>query len=253
MRSPDCIIPLIRFRRAPRWVRSLVGGGLLLSLVVAWRLQYALVLTVGTSMQPTLANGELLLVARRAYTRRSPQRGDIVVARYGNEFITKRIVGLPGERVELVDGELWIDGSPLPAPHETTPGRLTIAPGTLSPERYALVGDNRSQPTEQSVHAVVSRDQLLGRVVASWRPGQARTTPRTSPDPADSLGARPLRKPVTTRSRLRPFRLTRCRRNHPFSQPHDNWTSEATVVCVDPGPGLGRGYCSSRSPARVRR
>lgn len=209
MRSPNRCLRLLPSRPAPRWTRSLAGVVLLFALVLAWRWHYVLIVTVGPSMLPTLASGELLLVDKRAYLRRPPRRGEIVVARYGNEFITKRIVGLPGERVELIEGQLWVDGTPLPAEHELTPGPLTIAPGTLGPERYALVGDNRRLSPEQSVHAVVGRDELQGRVVASWRPGKSRTPPSTDPGPTDGLGARPLRKPVTTRSRLRPSRVTR--------------------------------------------
>ena len=238
MRSPNrCLRPLPS-RRAPRWTRGLAGAVLLFALVLVWRWHYALILTVGPSMLPTFASGELLLVDRRAYHRRPPRRGDIVVARYGHENITKRIVGLPGERVELLDGQLWVDGTPLPAEHHLTPGPLTIAPGTLGPERYALVGDNRSLPTEQSVHAVVGRDQLLGRVVASWRPGKSRTLPSADSDPAGSLGACPQRKPVTTRSRLRPFRLTRCPRNRHCNQPDEQQTTEATPSHDASLPGL---------------
>lgn len=94
--------------------------------------------------------------------------------------------GLPGERVELLDGQLWVDGALLPTAHDLTPGPLTIAPGTLGPERYALVGDNRRLPTDQSVHAVVGRDQLLGRVIASWRPGGPPTAFTSGPDPTGS-------------------------------------------------------------------
>lgn len=141
----------------------LVGGAGL------FEARFALVLTVGESMQPTLADGELMLVDRGAYRDTGPARGDIVVARHFGELIVKRVVGLPGETVAVQNGRLLIQGVRRQEDYSRWPGSLRIAPGTLGADRYALLGDNRSLTDGQMIHAVTPRDHLVGRVVAGLR------------------------------------------------------------------------------------
>jgi signal peptidase I len=128
-----------------------------------------LVLVSGDSMLPTLLSGDLLLVSRDAYRDIDPRRGDIVVARHGRELIVKRVVGVPGEQVEVYRGRLRINGMEVPEDSPLLPGELDIARGKLSPGRFALLGDNRSLSRDQIVHAVVSREQIIGRVILSSR------------------------------------------------------------------------------------
>lgn len=144
----------------PSW---LVGVGLIVSAML-WQSRLGLVVCSGESMRPTFASGALLLVDRGAYDRAEPRRGDIVVARSGGEWILKRVVGLPGETVEVRAGRLFVNGMPWREPQAVLPGSLSIRPGRLQPDRYALLGDNRSLDDFVPVHAVVARDQLVGRV-----------------------------------------------------------------------------------------
>lgn len=120
-------------------------------------------------MAPTYATGDVLLINKRAYAEREPQRGDIVVARVMNGLIVKRLVGLPGEKVEVQDGRVLVEQEPLAEVHSVKPGALDIGPGRLAPGKYALLGDNRAMGAGATVHAVVPKERILGRVVFSWR------------------------------------------------------------------------------------
>ncbi len=133
--------------------------------------RFSLVLSLGESMRPTLGSRELLLVDRAAYRHTDPRRGEIVVARHLGGWIIKRVVGLPGETVEVHQGRLLISELPCQEGYRLLPGSLSIGPGKLQPDRYALLGDNRNMLAEETIHAVVAQDQILGRVVGSLRLG----------------------------------------------------------------------------------
>jgi len=155
-----------------------LGVALLLLGVLAAR--YRLVWVVGDSMRPTYRPGQILVVDRWAYRRHLPARWDVVVASHHGDWVIKRVVGLPGDDVGVSRGRVHVNGVRLSEPQTTEPGLLTIEPGRLLADRYALLGDNRGIPEDSFVHAVVRRHQVLGRVIFPWRP-----VPRTD----DASGA----------------------------------------------------------------
>ena len=162
-----------RFGWGSIWVRRLsrwFGAGLLL-LALAKGLGGVgcLTLVSGPSMEPGFRSGDFLWIDRRAYRDRAPARGDVVVATYRGEWIVKRVVAMPGERVEVRNGEVWIEGKPGDEGQPVSVGPLTIEEGRLFADRYALLGDNRSEPSSVMVHAVVSSRELVGQVVYRFR------------------------------------------------------------------------------------
>jgi signal peptidase I len=152
----------------PRKKSLLLIAGLI-GLLLCLRSHFSLCLVKGESMLPSLRSGDLLLVDSFAYRRAGPERGDIVVARNQHGLIVKRVVGLPGEDVELRQGELLVNRLPVAEGYSVEPGWLSLRRGRLFDHRYALLGDNRSLPVILSVHAVVAKDQILGKVVHSLR------------------------------------------------------------------------------------
>ena len=141
-------IPVKRPKKRPRkkkkWsIRDLNIRGFFssrrLHTVLSWILQIAVVLlfafvfvwyfgqrvsTVGDSMSPKLSNGDVVLVNRFAYNVTSPKRGDIIVFKpKGNEnshYYIKRIIGLPGETVEIIEGSVYINGEKLKEDYTAT-------------------------------------------------------------------------------------------------------------------------------------
>jgi signal peptidase I len=151
--------------------RSSVGilGVALLTFACVGQTHFRFALVIGESMCPAYHTGDLLLVDKSAYREEEPRRGDIVLARHGDEMIVKRVVGLPGEEVALRQGHLYVNGSPVSEHHPIQPGRLEISPGIMFAGKFALLGDNRALPIALLVHAVVSKEELVGKVVGSYR------------------------------------------------------------------------------------
>ncbi|MEX2315611.1 MAG: signal peptidase I [Pirellulales bacterium] len=110
------------------------------------------VVVSGSSMAPTLQPGSRLIVDRAAFVVRRPQRWDVVVFRCpdrADEFCVKRVVGLPGDSVELIAGELFVNGqrvvkqvSRLPFPADLAGEAPAPRTWRLGPAEYFVVGDN---------------------------------------------------------------------------------------------------------------
>jgi signal peptidase I len=158
-----------------RWL-SVLGAGVIFTLG-AWSRHYKLAVVVGESMLPTLRPGDVLIVDRQAYRRLQPDRGDVVVARYGTDWVVKRIVGLPGEEVEVKRGGLFIDGVEQPENYSVAPGLMEVAKGRLLEGDYATLGDNRSVPAVLAIHPILLRQEVLGKVIYSFSVRSFATNP----------------------------------------------------------------------------
>ena len=125
----------------------------------------------GSSMETTLSDGDQLIVDKISYRFRDPSRYDIVVFPYQyeeNTYYIKRIIGLPGETVQIVDGYVYIDGQQLDEHYGNEvmldPG-IAEEPVTLGDDEYFVLGDNRnnSQDSRAANVGVIHRKDLLGR------------------------------------------------------------------------------------------
>lgn len=131
------------------------------------------------TMDPTLQVGDLMIADMRAWERREPQRGDLVLHRTADgHMMIRRVIALPGERIELRDKVVWIDGAPIedpwavhtdpriyPASRFSGPyaardqfGPLIVPEGTLF-----LLGDNRDNSSDSRFHGPIDRSLLAGR------------------------------------------------------------------------------------------
>lgn len=128
--------------------------------------------TVGDSMKPILHNGDIVLVNRIVYDAKNPKRGEIVVFKpNGNENshdYIKRVVGLPGERIQILDGEILINGEKLSESYETTAledAGIAAEEVTLGKNEYFVLGDNRmsSEDSRNADVGVVKKEYLEGR------------------------------------------------------------------------------------------
>lgn len=125
----------------------------------------------GSSMETTLSDGDQLIVDKITYRFSDPKRYDIVVFPYRyekNTYYIKRIIGLPGETVQIVNGCVYINGQPLNEHYGNEviedPG-IAGDPVTLGVDEYFVLGDNRnnSQDSRAVNVGVIRRDELLGR------------------------------------------------------------------------------------------
>lgn len=127
----------------------------------------------GYSMEPTLYDGQYLIVSKVIYRIYPPERGDIIVFRPPNgddgEYI-KRIVGLPGETIEIRDGIVWIDGVPLAEPYIVSLGGSS-APRTLGEGEYFVLGDNRANSSDSRSWGALPEEEIIGKAwLCYWPP-----------------------------------------------------------------------------------
>ena len=156
--------------RNPRFtlVRVLV---LILTTFVLFRFVLVPIEVVGVSMEPSFVEGQIRLVSKRAYLQAKPQRGDVVAVRMKSERVVllKRIIGLPGERVQFLKKKILINGEPLEEPYVkpnvhpswSERGWAMIIPADC----YLVVGDNRSMRFEDHFRYLAGRDEIIGKVV----------------------------------------------------------------------------------------
>ncbi len=146
---------------------------LALVIVVPFRIFVAQPFIVsGASMDPTFATGEYLIVDQVTYRFHPPERGDVIIFRFPNDpskYFIKRIIGLPGEVVELSNGYTTIvdpatgEEFDLAEPYleaDRTDDHLSI---TLSGNEYFVMGDNRGKSSDSRMWGPVPRDNIVGR------------------------------------------------------------------------------------------
>ncbi len=124
----------------------------------------------GESMNPSIRDGDWLLVRRDAYRRAVPVRGDLVIVRdprKTTDKYLKRVVGLPGEEVSTRDGELRIDGGRLSEPYlDGLPSSVGLETRLwrLGQGQYFVVGDNRAHGTDSREFGAVEVGLIFGKV-----------------------------------------------------------------------------------------
>lgn len=127
----------------------------------------------GHSMEPNLHTDQRLVVEKVSYRIHGPHRGDVVVIRLperGPELLIKRVIGLPGETIEVRDGSVYINGQPLNEPYLTRQTSGSYGP-TLIPEGQVFVmGDNRGASNDSRVFGPVPMDRIVGRAWVSYWP-----------------------------------------------------------------------------------
>jgi signal peptidase I len=170
------------------WV-LLIGGALLIAFLIKTFLFQAFYIP-SESMTPTLKVGDRVLVNKLSYKLHDVNRGDIVVfeapedeATPGVKDLVKRVIGLPGETVELRDGQVFVDEKPLSEPYladgETTVPTQDFAGGceppvsdaecTVPADSYLVFGDNRNESKDGRVFGPIKESDIVGRVfVRIW-------------------------------------------------------------------------------------
>lgn len=123
------------------------------------------------SMEPNLHPGEYVLVEKISYALGQPQRGDIIVFHHprGERDLIKRVIGLPGETLEVRAGQVWIDGTALTEPYVSA---ALVGSGrwTLGPAQYFVMGDNRNNSSDSRSWGPLEREYIVGKTVFIYWP-----------------------------------------------------------------------------------
>ena len=109
---------------------------------------------VDESMSPALQSGEVVLCDRLAKFTAAPERGDIILFQTQDGGFIKRIVGLPGETVEIVEGNVYIDSRPLDESMYASNGTGEMAPVTVPMDSVFVLGDNRVKVYDSRLESV---------------------------------------------------------------------------------------------------
>jgi signal peptidase I len=128
-------------------------------------------LVSGSSMEPTFSNGNYLLVDELTYRFREPERGEVVVFRYPQDtssYFIKRIIGLPGETVEVKNGQVDIlkngVSQVLREPYVLQRAATADFSKTLGSDEYFVMGDNRSFSFDSRSWGPLPKDDVVGMV-----------------------------------------------------------------------------------------
>lgn len=164
------------YRRVPRSQRALILAAMMFWSVLAYLVVNQFVVSsaavTGLSMEPTLANGERFVVNRVGPRVMGIQRGEIIAVQLpGDQTLSvKRVIGLPLERVQIVNGSVFVQGHALIEPYlapgvRTGSGSLGPHLFEVAPECYFVLGDNRDQSFDSRFFGAVHRDDIVGRLV----------------------------------------------------------------------------------------
>lgn len=148
------------------YVAVIFGCTFLIIMFVAQRTSVS-----GPSMNDTLQDGDQLILEKISYRFRDPERFDIVVFRFAHAkdiFYIKRVIGLPGETVQIIGSDIYIDGELLEEDYGREPiqdPKLAAEPITLGEDEYFVLGDNRNNSSDSRDPSVanVKREQIVGR------------------------------------------------------------------------------------------
>ena len=126
----------------------------------------------GTSMLPGIRDGDRLVLAR--FDRGAEfdvRRGDIILLRYPKDpemMYLKRLVGLPGETVEVRGGRVFVNGAELAEPYvdpKLNESRDSLPPVLVEPKHYYVLGDNRDNSADSRVWGLIPEKYVIGKVV----------------------------------------------------------------------------------------
>ncbi len=146
----------------------------------------------GISMEPNFHNGQFLIVNRFAYCPglhldinplnihwqktwclRQPRRGDVIVFEYpkdlSRDFI-KRVIGLPGDTVEIRGDKVYVNGRLLPEPFGPNHGSMSYGPVTVGPNEVFVLGDNRNNSSDSRTWGNLPMDYIIGKALLSYWP-----------------------------------------------------------------------------------
>jgi signal peptidase I len=160
---------------AVSWLRDLFLSVVIAIVVILFL--YQPVRVEGTSMMPTLVNEERIFINKFVYRFGLADigRGDMVVFWFPKDpskSYIKRVIGVPGDRVEVREGTVWVNGKPLNETYVTAENRDSASwpATTLDADQYFVLGDHRNSSNDSRAWGMVPRSYIYGKAVFVYWP-----------------------------------------------------------------------------------
>ncbi len=148
------------------WRDLLIVAGIALVIYLGVNLVSERVIVDGSSMVPSLENNQRLVILKEAYLFSPPQRGDVIIIHppiAPEKMWVKRLIGLPGDTVEIKGGKVYVNGVALSEPYIEAPPQYTFRTHTVPAGHYFVLGDNRNDSTDSHFGWTVTRDNIIGK------------------------------------------------------------------------------------------
>jgi signal peptidase I len=134
----------------------------------------------GASMEPNLHDSEYVLIDKISYRLHAPERGDVIVfERQGNERdYIKRIIGLPGDTVQVAGGQVLVNGIALDEPYLNQVIHTDMPARQVEEGRYFVMGDNRNNSSDSRAFGSIAVNDIVGRAwLVYWPPSDWAVVP----------------------------------------------------------------------------
>ena len=134
----------------------------------------------GASMEPNLHDSEYVLIDKISYRLHTPERGDVIVfERQGVERdYIKRVIGLPGDTVQIGGGKVMVNGRTLDEPYLNTTMLNDMPARKIDPEHYFVLGDNRNNSSDSRSFGSIAAKDIIGRAwLVYWPPSEWNVVP----------------------------------------------------------------------------
>lgn len=161
------------------WIETLKTIGLSVALAFGIRTFVAEARYIPSkSMLPTLEVNDRLIVEKLSYRFSPPERGDVIVFKptkalkrrgFDDAFI-KRVIGIPGDKVAVRGGRVYVNGEPLREKYLEAKPDYRFGPVTVPEDRYLVLGDNRNNSYDSHYWGFVPRDKIIGQAVVRFWP-----------------------------------------------------------------------------------
>jgi signal peptidase I len=161
--------------------RNLLMTELIEALILTGLIFFSLHLSIqnykieGSSMDPTLKESECVIASKISYTNinnnflfSSPGSGDIVIFEYPEDrsrHFVKRIIGKPGDTIQMENGTVYINGSVLDEPYVLNQGSTDYLPSLIKKNEYFVLGDNRIASNDSRSWGTIQNEHLIGKYV----------------------------------------------------------------------------------------
>ena len=172
----------IEYRQSRKLVGREIIETLLLTLIIFWLVNAATgrFRIEGSSMVPTMHDGEYVLINKLSYYLEEPERGDIIVLHYPKDptrdFI-KRVMGLPGDHIEINNQQVFINGALVDEPYISAEPQYSGS-WTVPEEQVFVMGDNRNNSSDSHNWGFLPQDLIVGKGwVVYWPPKDMQYVP----------------------------------------------------------------------------